>query len=326
MSKAHRFAAGIAAAVLTVSLAACGGGGGSVATVNGQNISHSELDNKLEDSPAARGVLQNLVMSMLIDQYAQQHNITVTQPEIDKVENQYKAQYPGDQWNELLKARGLTEKDVQDLIRRQLIVDKAVGGNVAISEKQIKDYFDKNHAQFDQPAEARARHILVPDLKTAQKVEADLKSGKDFAAEAKQYSTDPGSRDKGGELGWFRKGAMVPSFDQYAFSAPIGKISPPIKSAFGYHIIEVEGRKPAHKATLASTHDQIQQMLRQQQEAPLLQPFYQQLEQNAKIDINDPRFAGLFPTPLPSAAAAPSAAPAASSAPVSAPTPAPTKK
>lgn len=318
MSKAHRLVAGIATALLTVSLAACGGGGGgAVATVNGQSISHSELDNKLESSPAARGVLQNLVMSMLIDQYAQQHNISVSPAEISKVEDQYKAQYPGDQWNELLKARSLSEQDVQDLIRRQLIIDKAVGGSITVSDKQIKDYFDKNHAQFDKPAEARARHILVPDMKTAQKVEADLKSGKDFASEAKQYSTDPGSRDKGGELGWFRKGAMVPSFDQYAFSAPIGKTSEPVKSAFGYHIIQVEERKPAQKATIASTHDQIAQMLRQQQESPLLQPFYQQLQSSAKIEINDPRFQGLFPSPPPSA---PAPAPAAS-----APAPAPTK-
>lgn len=311
MSKAHRLVAGIATALLTVSLAACGGGGGgAVATVNGQSISHADLDNKLESSPAARGVLQNIVMSTLIDQYAKQHNINVSSAEISKVEDQYKAQYPGDQWNELLKARSLTEQDVQDLIRRQLIIDKAVGGNIQISEKQIKDYFDKNHTQFDKPAEARARHILVPDLKTAEKVEADLKSGKDFATEAKQYSTDPGSRDKGGELGFFRKGAMVPSFDAYAFSAPIGKISQPIKSAFGYHIIQVEERKPAQKATLASTHDQIAQMLRQQQESPLLQPFYQQLQTNAKIQINDPRFDGLFPTPPPTSSAPAPAAPA----------------
>jgi len=168
--------------VLTVSLAACGGGGGgAVATVNGQSISHAELDNKLEGSPAARGVLQNMVMSALIDQYAQQHHITVSQDEINKVEDQYKAKYPGDQWNELLKARSLSEQDVQDLIRRQLIIDKAVGSNIQVSDKQIKAYFDKNRAQFDKPAEARARHILVPDLKTAQKVEADLKAGKDFA-------------------------------------------------------------------------------------------------------------------------------------------------
>lgn len=315
MSKAHRLLAGLATALLTVSLAACGGGGGgSVATVqlNGassQSISHADLDNKLESSPAARGVLQNMVMSMLIDQYAQQHKITVSQAEINKVEDQYKAQYPGDQWTELLKARSLSEQDVQDLIRRQIIIDKAVGSSIQISEKQIKDYFDKNHTQFDKPAEARARHILVPDLKTADKVEADLKSGKDFGAEAKQYSTDPGSRDKGGELGFFRKGAMVAAFDAYAFSAPIDKVSQPIKSPFGYHIIQVEERKPEQKATLASTHDQIAQMLRQQQESPLLQPFYQQLQSSAKIQINDPRFEGLFPSPPPQAGTPPSAAP-----------------
>ena len=197
--------------------------------------------------------------------------------------------------------------------------DKAVGGDIKVSDKQIKAYFDKNHAQFDKPAEARARHILVPDEKTAKKVEADLKKGADFAAEAKKYSTDPGSRDKGGELGWFRKGAMVPAFDKYAFSAPINKISDPIKSPFGYHIIQVEERKPAQKATLASTHDQIATMLRQQQESPLLQPFYQQLQQNAKIQINDPRFAGLFPTPQPTPAQVAPAA-GASSAPSAAPT------
>lgn len=303
MSKANRLVAGIATALLTVSLAACGGSsGGNVATVNGQAITHGDLDQKLEGSPAARGVLQQMVTNDLIDQYAKDKNISVSQAEIDKVENQYKSQYPNGQWDELLKARGLSEQDVQDLIRRQIILDKAVGGNIHITDAQIKEYFNKNHAQFDKPAMARARHILVPDLKTAQKVEADLKSGKDFAAEAKQYSTDPGSRDKGGELGWFRKGQMVPAFEQYAFSGPIGKISPPVKSPFGYHIIQVEERKPGTTASLASSRDQIEQQLRQQQEAPLIPQFLQQLQSNAKIDIQDPRFQGLFPTPAPSSA------------------------
>jgi len=314
MSKAHRLVAGIATALLTVSLAACGGsagGGGNVATVNGQAISHADLDQKLEGSPSARSVLQQMVTNDLIDSYAKDKGITVTPAEIAKVEDQYKAQYPNGQWDELLKARGLTEQDVQDLIRRQIVLDKAVGANIHISDKQIKDYFDKNHAQFDKPAMARARHILVPDLKTAQKVEADLKSGKDFAAEAKQYSIDPGSREKGGELGWFRKGQMVPAFEQYAFNGPIGKISAPVKSPFGYHIIQVEERKPGQKATLASAHDQIVQQLRQQQEAPLIPTFLQQLQSSANIKIEDQHFAGLYPSPAPSAAGAtvPTAAP-----------------
>lgn len=305
MSKAHRLVAGLATALLTVSLAACGGGNsGSVVTVNGQAITHSDLDQKLESSPASRGTLQQMVTNTLIDQYAKDHNITVSSAEIAKVEDQYKSQYPNGQWDELLKARGLSEQDVQDLIRRQVILDKAVGGNIKITDAQIKAYFDKNHAQFDKPAMARARHILVPDPKTAQKVEADLKSGKDFAAEAKQYSTDPGSRDKGGELGWFRKGQMVPAFENYAFSGPLNQTSQPIKSPFGYHIIQVEERKPAEKATLASTHDQIAQQLRQQQEAPLIPQFLQQLQSQAKIEVQDPRFEGIFPTPAASTAPA----------------------
>ncbi len=320
MLKAHRVLAGFATALLTVTLAACGGGGtagGNVATVNGQAISHADLDQKLEGSPAARGVLQQMVTNNLIDQYAKDKNISVSQAEINKVEDQYKAQYPNGQWDELLKARGLSEQDVQDLIRRQIILDKAVGSNVHITDKQIAAYFAKNHTQFDKPPMVRARHILVPDLKTAQKVEADLKSGKDFAAEAKQYSIDPGSRDKGGELGWFRKGQMVPAFEAYAFKGPIGKVSPPVKSPFGYHVIEVEERKPGQTATIASARDQIVAQLRQQQEAPLIPAFLQQLQANAKIDIHDQRFAGLYPSPAASAAQA--------AAPAAAPTTAPTK-
>ncbi|MBV9271086.1 MAG: peptidyl-prolyl cis-trans isomerase [Candidatus Eremiobacteraeota bacterium] len=188
------------------------------------------------------------------------------------------------------------------MIRRQVILDKAVGANIHVTDKQIADYFSKNHAQFDQPATAHARHILVPDLKTATKVEADLKAGKDFAAEAKQYSVDPGSRDKGGDLGWFRKGQMVPAFEAYAFTAPLQKISAPVKSPFGYHVIQVEDRKIGQKATLASAHDQIVQQLKQQQEAPLIQPFLLQLQQKANIQVNDPKFQSIFPTPQPSAA------------------------
>ena len=312
MSRSQRLIMGIVSAFLTVSLAACGGGGnsGAVVTVKGQAITHADLDSKLEDSPASHSVLQQLVTNVLIDQYAKDHNITVSQAEIDKVENQYKSQYPNGGWDELLKSRNLTEQDVQDLIRRQVILDKAVGANVHITDKQIADYFAKNHATYDTPPMAHARHILVPDMKTAQKVEADLKSGKDFAAEAKQYSVDPGSKDKGGDLGWFRKGQMVPAFEHYSFTGPIGKISAPIKSPFGYHVIQVIERKPGTTATLASAHDQIETQLRQQQESPLIPQFLQGLQANGGIVVNDPKFASVFPSSAPApAGAAPSAAP-----------------
>jgi foldase protein PrsA len=306
MSKAHRALAGIATALLAFSLAACSGSSsGSVATVNGQAISHSDFDKQLEGSPAARQVLQQMVTNSLLDQYAKQNNITITDADIAKVENQYRNQYPNGEFDQLLKARGMTEQDFRNLIRPQLIVDKAVGSNIKVSDAQIQSYFSKNHAAFDTPDEVKARHILVPDLKTANKIEADLKSGKVFAAEAKQYSQDPGSKEKGGDLGYFRRGQMVPAFEKYAFSAPIGKISPPIKSPFGYHIIQVEDRKSGTKANLSTVHDQIATTLRQQQEAPLVQPFIQGLLQKANIQVSDPRFQGMFPTAAPGGSAAP---------------------
>src|SRR5579871_5282778 len=214
----------------------------------------------------------------------------------------------------MLKARGLTESDVRNALREQIILDKALAKDVTVTPAQIKDYFNKNHATFDKPEQVTARHILVPSLALANQIEADLKSGQNFATLAKKYSTDPGSKDKGGELGSFRRGQMVPSFDKYAFSAPIGVISPPIKSPFGYHIIQVESRTPGKKATLADATPKIVVALRQQKEAPLMQPFIQGLQQKATIIANDPQFAGVFPTPTPAPAVTASAAAASPAA------------
>jgi foldase protein PrsA len=310
MSKALRITVGLAGLLMGTSLAACSGG--AVATVNGQPISRSTFDQRLETSPMGRTVLQQLVQETLIDQYAKSNNLSVSDAEIDARENQIKANFPSGSWDEMLKARGLTEADVRSALKEQLVLSKALAKDVNVTPAQIKDYFDKNHASFDKPEEVSARHILVPSLPLANQIEADLKSGQNFADLASKYSTDPGSKAKGGDLGEFRRGQMVPAFDKYAFSAPIGQISPPIKSPFGYHIIQVETRTPGTKATLASATPQILDTLRQQQEAPLIQPFLQGLQQKATIVVNDQQFAGLFPTPPPAPGAAAPAAPAAS--------------
>ncbi|MBV8148150.1 MAG: peptidylprolyl isomerase [Candidatus Eremiobacteraeota bacterium] len=309
MSKAQRTIAGLAALLLGTSWTACSGGG-AVATVNGQPISQAAFQAKLESSPVARNILQQMVQEALIEQYAKDNNITVTDAEINAREDQLKANFPNGSWDEMLKARNLTEDDVKQALKEQIVLDKALAKQVAITPAQVKQYFDKNHAAFDKPEQIQARHILVADPATANKVETLLKQGKSFSDLAKQYSTDPGSKDKGGELGWFRRGQMVPAFDKVAFSLPVGAISQPVKSPFGYHIIQVEGKQPGQRATLANSTPRITEMLRQQQEAPLIQPFLQGLQQKATITVNDPRFADLFPSPPPSMAPPATAAPA----------------
>ena len=309
MSKAQSITAGLAALLVVTSFAACSGGG-TIATVNGQPISQAAFQTKLESSPVARNILQQMVQEALIEQYAKNNNITVTDAEITAREDQLKANFPNGSWDEMLKARNLTEDDVKQALKEQIVLDKALAKQVAITPSQVKQYFEKNHAAFDKPEQVQARHILVPDLATADKVEALLKQGKSFSDLAKQYSTDPGSKEKGGELGWFRRGQMVPAFDKVAFTLPVGAISQPVKSPFGYHIIQVEGKQPGQQATLANSTPRITEMLRQQQEAPLIQPFLQSLQQKATITVNDPRFADLFPSPLPAMPSATAAAPA----------------
>ena len=332
MSRTLRTAAALGAAALCVSFVACnngGGGGGNVAAVNGQAISRADFDRKLESSPTAKQVLSQMVQQQLLDQYARDKKVDVSQAEINKKEDEIKAKYPAGQFEQIVKQQGLTEQDVQQILKGQIVLEKAVSPQVHVSESDIKAYFDKNHAMFDKPEQVKARHILVADAGTAKTVLAKLKAGGSWDALAKQYSTDPSSKDKGGELGFFGRGQMVPQFQDAAFGAKAGQTVGPVKSPFGYHIIQVEEKKPATKATLANTHDQIKTQLTAQQQQQQVPVFLAQLRSGAKIDVYDDRYKDAFPppapTPGPAGAASPAAAASAAAKPAAAPSAAATK-
>lgn len=124
-----------------------------------------------------------------------------------------------------LKTLGATDAQVRQIYETSVLRDKLFAVITA----------DVPHSQ-DQ---VWARQILVADETTANTVRQDLLNDGDFAALAAKYSTDTATKDKGGDLGWFANGVMVPEFDTAAFSLKVGEISQPVKSQFGYHIIEV---------------------------------------------------------------------------------------
>ncbi len=127
---------------------------------------------------------------------------------------------------EALKAQtGVTEARYREFVRRELLRSKLreiITADVPTSVLQI-----------------RARHILVETEEEARQVRERILAGEDFAAVAKEVSKDPGSAEKGGDLGWFARGRMVAEFEEAAFNLPVGVLSEPVKTNFGYHIIEV---------------------------------------------------------------------------------------
>lgn len=121
------------------------------------------------------------------------------------------------------------EENLRDLIRNQIYRERLyeiLTADLPTTQEQVW-----------------ARHILVEDIATAQQVQTLLSSGGDFTELATQFSTDPGSKDSGGDLGWFSPGQMLPEFEQAAFNLQIGQISEPVQSQFGYHIIQVLGKE-----------------------------------------------------------------------------------
>ncbi len=129
-----------------------------------------------------------------------------------------------------------------------LLVDyMKIKQNLKVDEEEIKNYYDNNLNEFERKEEVRARHILIKTEERGEEKARDLanqiyeriKKGEDFEKLAKEFSEDPGSKDKGGDLGYFERGRMVPEFEEVAFSSEIGQVSEPFKSSFGFHIVQV---------------------------------------------------------------------------------------
>ena len=142
-----------------------------------------------------------------------------------------------------------------------------------VSKEDISTYFDLNKEDYATPKKVKARHILFevkpnakPEViekvkKKALDVLAQVKSGKDFGELAKKYSDDPGSRDKGGDLGFFARDRMIKPFADAAFNMKPGEISDLVKTPFGWHIIKVEEIQEAKEPTLADVSDKIKAKL-----------------------------------------------------------------
>lgn len=166
------------------------------------------------------------------------------------------------------------------------------GGVPAPSQQAVQQYYNEHVADYSVPEQSKSRHILISvppnaDAKTdaAAKAKAEmvlklLQAGGDWTKLAKQYSDDPGSKDSGGELGFAQRGKMVPAFDNAIFTQKIGEIDI-VKTNFGYHIVQVEERQPAHTQPLSEVQASIVATLTREAAADAENNYAQQLTSEA---------------------------------------------
>lgn len=153
-----------------------------------------------------------------------------------------------------------------------------------VTEADAKKFYDERAGQMAGEEEVKAAHILVKDEATAQEVAKKLLAGGDFAALAKEYSQDPGSKDKGGVLGFFGRGQMVKEFELVAFTMQKGETSQPVKTQFGYHIIRVDERRKKEPPKFDDVKGEIIERMGQQKKIEEAQA----LRATAKVEYVDP--------------------------------------
>ncbi|MED3661067.1 peptidylprolyl isomerase [Ureibacillus sp. FSL K6-8385] len=210
-------------------------------------VTKDEFYNELKAAYGKSTIVNLVVTDILKSKY------DVEKEEVDKRFNALKKQL-GDSYQSYLDMQGLTEKQFKDNIEYQILLEKAAKD--LVSKEEIEEYYNK--AKY----ELNARHILVDDEKSANELYNRLQKGEDFAKLAKEYSKDPGTSKNGGELGWFTVGDMVDEFTDAAYSLNTNEISKPIKTQFGYHIIQVTGKREIKDfGSLEDKENQIRQVL-----------------------------------------------------------------
>ncbi|MBA9028787.1 peptidylprolyl isomerase [Peribacillus huizhouensis] len=248
----------VAAAVLIASFSSSE----VVAEVDGSKISKDELYDALVTQYGATA-LDTLITNKLVDLEADKEKVKITDKEIQTELDTMMESYGGkDAFEAQLASSGLKTADIEEDIRSYLKTVKLLEPRIKITDDEMKEYFEANKDQYAQAEQVEASHILVKDEATAKEVAKKLADGGDFAKLAKEYSTDTANASNGGKLGYFGKGEMAPEFESAAFSLKVNEISDPVKTDFGYHIIQVTGKKAAKAANFEDSKKDIKEALK----------------------------------------------------------------
>ena len=247
-----------------------------LATTNAGDITEADLYDEMKGAIGVQ-VFENLVLKKAIE-----NEYEISDKELEEAITKHKEQY-GDEigFESYLAQNNITNEFFEKQVEFSLLQQKLIDSLDKVTDEQINEEYEK------MKKEIHARHILVEDKKTAEEVIAKLKDGGDFAELAKEYSTEPVAQQTGGDLGWFGPGKMVQEFDDAVFALPEREISEPVKTSFGFHVIEVlESREAELEGTLEELTPQIEGNIKKN----LFEDKLVELLENADVEIKDDTF------------------------------------
>jgi peptidyl-prolyl cis-trans isomerase C len=261
-----------------------------LARVNGEAVTRTDFDRLIKNMELGNGpipaerrdevlrsALDQLITMTALTQEAKSRNLTATETEVDERVKQMRAQFPNEEaFKKALADRSMSLERLKADTRNDTLIGKMLEAEVAsqpaITEEQIREFYQKNPDKFTQGEGVRASHILIKaaesaDEATKKKARAQIedvlkqaRSGTDFAKLAQQHSQD-GSAAQGGDLGFFGRGQMVPPFEQAAFALKPGEISDVVTSQFGFHIIKLIEKRESSVVPLEKVSERIRQFL-----------------------------------------------------------------
>jgi peptidyl-prolyl cis-trans isomerase SurA len=247
--------------------------------------------------------LDSLIGEKLMEAQIKELNVEVTDAEIELGMEDVKKQnnISGEQFEGLLAQEGYTLASYRSFMRKHLsklkLVNLKVRSKVKIGEEELKAAYAKLVFESKTDFEVHARHVLVQltpkstpeEVETAKKKASALaeearKPGIDFAEFAKKNSEGP-SKSEGGDLGYFKRGTMVAEFERAAFTLPVGGVSEPIRTKFGFHIIKVEEHRNLDAPAFEDVKEQLRERLLKMQIEKYTDSYVQELRAQSVVDI-----------------------------------------
>lgn len=256
-------------------------------------ISESEpaLDIKGEEmKELKRGLLNQLIEEELILQEGRSMGLEVKDEEVSREIEGIKKEYKEEGLQAVILQRYRGMEGWEEELKRKLlirkVIDEVIAPGVEVREEEAFNYYKDHPGEYNVREQVRARMIVVGTEEEANRIRARLKKGEEFAMVAEEVSLGPEGK-RGGDLGFFGRGEMLKEFEDVVFTLPVGKLSPVVKTPYGYHIFLVEERRKARVLRYPEVREKIMAWLKMEKVDKEFQDWVKRLKERARIEVRE---------------------------------------